>query len=199
MPSVALYARVSTTDKKQTPETQLGPLRELVARHGWRVYKEYVESISAVKKRPIFEEMLRDARERRFDVLIVWKIDRFARSVAEFANTVRDLDSHGIRFISMTQGIDTDKSNSANRLMMNILVSIAEFERELISERVRAGILRSKAKGGKFGRHLKIFDVVKALERQGEGWSYAKIAKEQGVSTATAFDRMSTTLIRKEI
>lgn len=174
----ALYARVSTPLKleRQNPDTQLLPLRQFATAHGWTVRREYVDDTSAVKQRPQFKQLLEDARRREFDVVVVVKLDRMFRSLEEFVHVVRMLTRHGLRFICVDQSIDTDRNDPAGQLLMHILAAVAEFERALISERVRAGIARVRAQGkpwgGKPPKRIDL-DVVRRL--QSEGWSLKKI------------------------
>jgi DNA invertase Pin-like site-specific DNA recombinase len=200
--TAALYARVSTKD--QHCEMQLQELRALAARHGWDTI-EYVEKASgkAGGRRPAQKRLLEDARLRKFDVVAVWKIDRFGRSFAEFVEKVQELDSLGIRFIAPTQGIDTDKRSPMAKLLMHILAVLAEFERDLIIERVQAGVdqyrrdyaagrvgegrdRRSKSKQDRpCGRPRKIFPRGRALELRAQGWSWNAIARDLGVKRST--------------
>ena len=130
---IAIYARVSTQD--QHCELQFSELRTYCHRWGWTDIAEYVEKVSgkAGQKRPVLEQLLADARLKKVDVVLVWKIDRFGRSVQEFVERVRTLDDVGVRFIAPNQGIDTDQRSPAGRLLTHILAAIAEFERDLIA------------------------------------------------------------------
>lgn len=190
--NAVIYARVSTPSKlqRQDVETQLIPARDFISRHGWKLAKEYTDDISAIKNRPAFESMLDDARQRKFDVLAVVKIDRLARSLTDFVNTIRDLDSHGIRFISITQGIDTDQRNPASRLLMNVLAAIAEFERELIRERIKAGIARRKAQGKPVGASRRLIDNDRLRNLRVTGKSVKEISSILGVSESTVHRRL---------
>lgn len=193
----ALYIRVSTQD--QNADMQGTELRSYAARMGWTVV-EYAEKASSVKKRPVLNQLMADARLRKFDVILVWKLDRFARSMTQLVTNIQLLDSSGVRFIAATQGIDTDKQNPASRMMMHILGAVAEFERGIIIERVNAGVQefkRNYAAGrigkdkhthsGKdlaHGRPRRIFrrPEVARLRRLDPPMSFRRIAAELGVT-----------------
>lgn len=180
---VALYARVSTSLKldRQDPTTQLLPLREFCRRRGWEIAAEYVDDLSAVKYRPRYEEMLADAYRRRFDIIVVVRLDRIFRSVEEFVRTVRRLNQYGVRFLCTDQPIDTDRTDPAGQLLMTIIAAVAEFERTLISERVKAGIQRARAQGKTWGgRQPKVIDLVRAQQLQQQGLSVQRIAAALG-------------------
>src|ERR1700737_4988801 len=144
-----LYARVSTTD--QNCEMQLQEMREYCQRRGWEISGEYVDTgWSGVKaSRPELNRLMQDAALRRCDTVLVWKLDRFGRSVKNCVDGIAALTAAGVRFIAVSQSIDTDESNPTSRLLLHILASVAEFEGELIRERVRAGIRSAKHKGKK--------------------------------------------------
>lgn len=174
----ALYARVSTALRleRQNPDTQLIPLRQFTTAHGWTIHREYVDDTSAVKQRPQFKQLLEDARRREFDIVVVVKLDRIFRSLEEFVRVVRTLTRHGLRFICVDQAIDTDRTDPAGQLLMHILAAVAEFERSLISERVRAGIARVRAQGQHWGgKPRKHIDLETVRRLQSEGWSLEKI------------------------
>ena len=198
---VAIYARVSdpgTEDdaekvarkKKQDTDNQLLPLREFASNRGWEVYKEYIEELSAVKKRPRFLEMMADAYLGKFKIILVIKIDRFARSVKDFVNFLGQLDDYKVRFIAITQGIDTDENNAASKLLRSMLAAIAEFERDIISERVKAGLQRRKNLGLSIGKRAVVFDRIKAHELHKGGMSWRQVAKHLGVKKTTLIERM---------
>ena len=149
---VALYARISTTDKEQDPETQLMHLRDFCQAQGWEVYKEYVDQASAldVAHRTAWRELLDDAARRRFKVVLVFRLDRAFRSVKHMHDTLATWDTLGIAFKSLREQFDT--GTALGRLLLNLLASLAEFELELIRERVKAGMDRAARQGKKIGR-----------------------------------------------
>src|SRR3954454_9300945 len=147
----AIYARVSTVDRGQDPETQLRQLREYADRRAFTVVQEYVDRASGARNdRPEYRAMLEAARKRRFDVLLVWRYDRFARSLRELVNALAEFEGLGIEFVSYSEGADT--TTPQGKLLFGIMASLDEFERSLISERVRAGMRRAKAQGQHTGR-----------------------------------------------
>jgi DNA invertase Pin-like site-specific DNA recombinase len=147
---VALYARVSTLD--QQPENQLAELRRYVAARGWNTPVEYVDHgvSGSTDRRPALDRLVKDARRRKFDVLVTWKLDRLGRNLKHLITLLEDLQALGVAFISLGEGIDA--TTPAGKLQMQILGAIAEFERGRIVERVRAGLARAKAQGKRLGR-----------------------------------------------
>jgi putative DNA-invertase from lambdoid prophage Rac len=182
---IAIYARVSTQD--QHCELQLSELRAFCQRSGWADVVEYVEKVSgkAGQQRPQLEQLLADARLKKIDVVLVWKIDRFGRSVQEFIERVQTLFVYGVRFLAPNQGIDTDLKSPAGRLLMHILSAIAEFERDLIQERVRAGVAEAKRQGKHCGRPKKVFRRDEAMKLRSQGMSWRAIARKLDVPQAT--------------
>lgn len=188
-PTTAIYARVSTSD--QHCENQLREVRDFVARHGWQVAGEYVdEGFSGSKaSRPALDQLMADATKRKFDCVAVWKIDRFGRSVLHLNQQLDVLTRHGVRFIATSQGLDTDKSNPTSRLLLQILASVAEFEREIIRERTLSGIRAAQAAGKHVGRPRRIFrrdDVIRL--RDAEGLSWRAIAAKLSLPVMTVVD-----------
>jgi len=147
----ALYARVST-NAGQNPETQLAELREYCKRRGWEICGEFVDTgISGTReRRPELDRMIAACRRRQLDAVVVYHYDRFARSLRQLVNALCEFDALGIQFISLHEGVDTSTPNG--RLVFSIFASIAEFERELIRERVRSGIALARAQGKRIGR-----------------------------------------------
>lgn len=204
---VAIYARVSTQD--QRCELQLSELRGYAERMGWEV-TEYVEKASgkAGAKRPALDQLMSAARMKRFSAVLVWKLDRFGRSIQELVGRLTELDQLGIRFVSPNQGIDTDHRSPAGRLLMHILAAIAEFERELIRERVAAGIAEHKravatgqlgktrhTRSGKdlpAGRPRRAFRRDLAAKLRSEGVSWRGIAHRLGVAPSTVRDALQS-------
>ena len=137
----AIYCRTSTTD--QHCDLQIRELREYISRRGWRNSGEYVDTgfSGAKASRPALDRLMADAAQHKFDCVVVWKIDRFGRSVLHLNQQLAALTSYGVRFIATTQSLDTDEKNPTSRLLLQILASVAEFEREMIRERTLSGIL----------------------------------------------------------
>lgn len=183
---VALYARVSTMDRGQDPELQLGPLREYVQARGWNVYREYLDhGVSGAKeRRPALDQLMTDARQRRFDVVLVWRFDRFARSTRHLVNALHEFRHLGIAFVSYQENVDT--SSPMGEAMFSIIAAIAQLERDITRERVKAGVARARARGKRLGRPKKVFrrDQVKRLRE--EGLSFRDIGRELGISPALA-------------
>lgn len=182
---VALYARVSTTD--QDCEMQLRELRAYCERCGWTEVTEYVDTgFSGAKvSRPALDRLMADARMKRIDVIVCWKLDRWGRSVRNLVDSVEELRGLQVRWIAVTQNLDTDESSPTAKLLLHILASVAEFEREIIRERVKAGMGAAKAKGKHCGRPHACFDRKRALELKARGFSGRSIAKQLGVAHGT--------------
>jgi DNA invertase Pin-like site-specific DNA recombinase len=178
---VALYARVSTL-AGQRPEMQLVELREYAGRRGWNVVGEYVDhGVSGTKEsRPALNCLMTDAKQRRFDVIAVWKIDRFGRSLRHLVNSLAELESLGVSFVSLRDSLDL--SSPAGRLMAQLLGAIAEFERSLITERVRAGIRNARNKGRTLGRPRLEVDRGRISRLRNSGASLRAISKQLGIS-----------------
>jgi DNA invertase Pin-like site-specific DNA recombinase len=183
---VAIYARVSAING-QDPEMQLRELREYCERKKWKRFKEYVDiGISGTKeKRPELDKLLADAHRRKFDAVIVWKFDRFARSVSHLLRALETFRAQGIEFVSLSEQVDT--STPTGKMVFTVLGAVAELERSLIVERVRAGIKNARAKGKRLGRPRKIpnTDQINQLRANGASWRGVGIAL--GVSPSTAF------------
>lgn len=145
----ALYARVSTVDQQTLP-MQEAALREYADRRGWLVTLAASEVSSGAKVRPMREQILAECRRRRLDAVVVWKLDRWGRSTSDLVGTLEELRALGIVFVSITEAIDL--STPSGKLVAGVLAVIAEFERDLIIERVRAGMARAKADGKRLGR-----------------------------------------------
>lgn len=148
----AIYARVSTTNNGQDPTMQTRELGEFCERRGWTVAGEYVDvGISGTKeKRPELDRLLADAHHRRFDAVVVWKFDRFARSVSHLLKALETFQVLGIEFVSLSEQLDT--STPTGKMVFKVLGAVAELERSLIVERVRAGMRNARAKGKTIGR-----------------------------------------------
>jgi DNA invertase Pin-like site-specific DNA recombinase len=181
----AVYARVSTSNHGQDPNVQLREIAEYCARRGWTVTSEYVdEGISGSKeKRPALDMLMTDARRRKFDAVVVYRYDRFARSLRHLVNALEEFRALGIEFVSIHEGVDTSTPNG--RLIFGIFASIAEFERELIRGRVRSGLAAAKAKGKRLGRPTVAVDVAEVAARRAKGQSWRSVAASLGVAERT--------------
>jgi DNA invertase Pin-like site-specific DNA recombinase len=178
----AIYARVSSED--QSYEMQLTEIREYAARMKWECV-EYNEKMSAAKARPVLARLMQDARLKKIDVVLVYKLDRFGRSVSDIVNNVLILDQHGVRLIAVTQGIDTDQKSPASRLIIHVLAAVAEFERSLIVERVRSGMAQAKRTGKHCGRPTRVWSRDVARKLRAQGLSFRQIAAQLGESEAS--------------
>lgn len=164
---------------------QQAELREFCQRRGWFVTAEYTDRASGAKEhRPGLAQLMSDARRRRFDVVLVYRYDRFARSLRHLVNALAEFDSLGVHFVSLHEGIDTSTPNG--RLVFGIFGSIAEFERELIRSRVRSGIAAARAKGRRIGRPRVDVDTRKIATLRAQGRSWREIERETGYSTGSA-------------
>jgi putative DNA-invertase from lambdoid prophage Rac len=186
--TAAIYTRVSTAD--QNVGMQEHELREYSARMGWKTV-EYTDKTSGTKaRRPGLDRLMEDARARKFDVVLVYKLDRFARSLQHLIANIQSLDSFGVRFVCLTQGIDTDKQNPASRLMLHILGAVAEFERGIIVERVKSGIAEAKRRGKHCGRAKRVFRRDEAARLRKGGMSLRAIGVKLGVPFTTVADAL---------
>lgn len=184
---VALYARVSTLHGQQDPEMQLSELREYATRRGLSIHEEYVDKgISGSKEsRPALNRLMADAQRCRFDAVLVWKIDRFGRSLKHLVNSLADLSAYGIVFISLRDNLDL--STPSGRLMFQIIGAMAEFERALIQERVRAGLRNARAKGKKIGRPRLPVDPAEILLLRSQGASWRSISGQLRLGLGTVY------------
>jgi DNA invertase Pin-like site-specific DNA recombinase len=187
---VAIYARVSTAE--QDPDTQLYALREYARHRGFEVHREYIDRITGIiekrntksnNKNSTYQNLMTDVRRRQVDCVLVWKYDRFARSLSTLIAVLQEFSCLGVDFISYTQNIDT--TTPMGRLFFHIIGSFAEFEREQIVERVRAGLEKAKAKGVILGRPERDPDAkARILELRRKGLSLRKIAEIEKLSAA---------------
>lgn len=189
MKKVAIYARVSTD--KQTVTNQLIQLREVAQRSGYEIVQEFTdEGISGAKgrsERPALNEMLKCATQRKYDMVMVWSIDRLGRSLQHLVEILNELQQKNIDLFFHQQAMDT--SSPSGRMMFSVFGALAEFERSLIRERVLAGQQRAKAKGKKLGRPSKMNEGLKTaiqLLRQ-KGMGIKQIARECGVGIGTVY------------
>jgi DNA invertase Pin-like site-specific DNA recombinase len=181
----AVYARVSTSNGQQSPDMQLAALREYCTARGFSIYKEYVdEGVSGSKdSRPSLNAMMDAARKRKFDVVCVWKFDRFARSTKHLLAALEEFRSLGINFISYSENLDT--STPLGKAVFTIVAAIGELERSLIVERVRAGLQAARGRGKRLGRPTAQFDIEKALQLKARGLTMREIAADLGISKST--------------
>jgi DNA invertase Pin-like site-specific DNA recombinase len=184
MVRAAVYCRVSTV-AGQNPEMQVRELREFAERRGWRIADEYIDSgVSGAKdSRPELNRLMADAHRRRFDAVIVWKFDRFARSVSHLLKGLETFRSLRIEFVSLSEQVDT--TTPTGKMVFTVLGAVAELERSLIAERVRAGLRNARAKGKRLGRPKAELDGARIATLRAEGASWRKIAGEMGVSVGT--------------
>src|ERR1035437_863991 len=182
MKRAALYMRVSTLD--QHPETQLYDLRQMAVQRGYEIVQEYTDRISGTKaRRPGLDDLLRDARRGRFEVVLVWASDRIARSVKHFLDVLDELNRLNIEYVSFRENIDT--GGPLGRAIVVIIGAIAELERNLIVERVRAGMRRARLEGRHIGRKPLELDHAAIQHDRSQGQSFRQIAKGHRVSAAT--------------
>ena len=182
MKRAALYLRVSTLD--QHPETQLHDLRGLAAQRGYEIVATYEDRISGAKaRRPGLDQMMADARHGKFDVVLVWAFDRLARSVRHFLEVLDELNHLEVEFVSFRENIDT--GGPLGRAMVIIVGAIAELERSLIIERVRAGMRRAKLEGRRLGRAPLNVDRAALLRDRERGMSLTQVAKTYNISRAS--------------
>jgi DNA invertase Pin-like site-specific DNA recombinase len=185
---VAIYARVSTLNHGQDVNMQTRELRQFAAARGWEVAGEYIDAgVSGAKdSRPELNRLMADAHKRRFDVVCVWRFDRFARSVSHLLRALETFKALGIDFVSYSEQMDT--STPAGRMVFTVLGAVAELERSLIAERVRAGLRNARAKGKRLGRPRVSVDAVRIASLRASGLSWPKIAAEVGASVGTVYE-----------
>ena len=183
----AIYARVSTTNHGQDVSMQTRELREYCERRGFEIAGEYTDvGVSGSKdSRPELNRLMADAKQRRFDAVCVWKLDRFGRSLRHLVNALVDLESLGVSFVSIKDNLDL--STPSGRLMFQIIGAMAEFERSLIQERVKAGLRNARAKGKTLGRPRVVVDAAQIARLRASGTSWPSIARELGVSVGTVY------------
>jgi DNA invertase Pin-like site-specific DNA recombinase len=185
MKRVAVYARVST-NSGQNPEMQLQEVRQYCTRREMTIVREYVDKgISGSReRRPALDQLLMDCQRRAVDCVVVYRYDRFARSLRQLVNALEEFRSLGIDFISLHEGVDTSTPNG--RLVFGIFASIAEFERELIRDRVRSGLALAKSHGKQLGRPPVVVERLAIASLRKEGHTWGAICKQLGISKGTA-------------
>ena len=169
---------------------QLAELRDYASRRGWEVFGEYVDQgVSGAKEsRPELNRLMTDVHKRHFDVVLCWKVDRFGRSLKHLVNALADLDSYGVAFVSLRDNLDL--STPSGRLMFQIIGAMAEFERSLIQERVRAGLRNAKVRGKTLGRPRLIVNGDEMVRLREQGASFRQIAEAVGVSPGMVRTRL---------
>jgi DNA invertase Pin-like site-specific DNA recombinase len=183
---IAIYARVSTLNKGQDVDMQLIELRQFCATKGWTVVHEYADrGISGSKSsRPQLNRLMEHATAKRFDAVLVWKLDRFGRSVRHLVNAIAELEAAGVSFVSLKDSIDL--STPQGRLMFQIIAAMAEFERALICERVKSGMANARSKGKQIGRPSLGIERARIAALRGSGASWSTVSEALGCSPATA-------------
>jgi DNA invertase Pin-like site-specific DNA recombinase len=182
----AIYARVSTANNGQDPRVQTRELQEYCQRRGWTVAGEYVDvGISGTKeKRPELDRLLADAHRCRFDAVVVWRFDRFARSVSHLLRALETFQALGIEFVSLSEQMDT--STPTGKMVFTVLGAVAELERSLIVERVKAGLRNARAKGKTLGRPKKVVDTARIATLRAQGRSWREISQTMKIPSSTA-------------
>jgi DNA invertase Pin-like site-specific DNA recombinase len=185
MKRAAVYARVSTQNG-QNPEMQLAEIRQYCVRREWEIAKEYVDKgVSGSKeRRPALDELLAACRKRVVDCVVVYRYDRFARSLRQLVNALEDFRALGVDFVSLHEGVDTSTPNG--RLVFGIFASIAEFERELICDRVRSGLALAKSRGQRLGRPRVSVDRLQIAKLRANGRTWAEVCDLLEISKGTA-------------
>jgi DNA invertase Pin-like site-specific DNA recombinase len=178
---MAIYARVSTTNHGQDVTLQTRELQQFAEAGGWQMVDAYIDSgVSGAKdSRPELNRLMADAHKRRFDVVAVWRFDRFARSVSHLLRALETFNALGIAFVSLSEQMDT--TTPAGKMVFTVLGAVAELERSLIVERVRAGLRNARAKGKALGRPRKPVDAGRFTALRAQGLSLRAIASELGV------------------
>ena len=190
MKKVGIYSRVSTSE--QSVDMQVSDLRRYCEQRGFEIYKRYSdEGVSGTRdKRPGLDQLMSDAQKRKFDVVLVWRFDRFARSTKHLITALEEFKHLGIDFISYQENIDT--SSALGKMLFAISSAFAEFERSIIVERIKGGIRRAKEKGKALGRPKELnLDIDEIRSLRGEGLSLRKIAKKVNASPATVYKILS--------
>ncbi len=179
-PRVAVYARVSTTD--QSTDSQLLDLRRYVRERGWTLFNEYCDNgvSGTTDSRPALNELMNAARKRKFDAVLVWRFDRFARSTKHLILALEEFKNLGIDFVSYQENIDT--SSPLGSAIFTIISAVAQLERDIIAERVKAGLRRARERGKRIGRPKISVDEDEIRRLRAGGHSLREIAKQVGIS-----------------
>jgi len=187
---IGIYARVSTKD--QSCQLQVRDLHSFCTARGFDLVREYIDvgQSGAKDSRPELNKLMDDARKRQFDAIIVWRFDRFARSTKHLLSALEEFRSLGIQFISYQENVDT--STPLGQALFTIVSAVAQLERDLIRERVSAGIRNARANGKKLGRPMRALDRERILQMRAEGQSLEQIAENLGVGYGTVRQRLLT-------
>jgi DNA invertase Pin-like site-specific DNA recombinase len=178
---IAIYLRISTSNGQQSTDMQRAELEQYAKARGFEIATIYEDHASGAKdNRPALTQLMADAHQRKFDAVLVWKLDRFGRSLRHLVNALAELEALGVAFVSLRDNLDL--GTPSGRLMFQIIGAMAEFERSLIQERVRAGIRNARARGRKLGRPKLNLDASRIAALRGQGRSIRDIAAELGVS-----------------
>src|ERR1700693_4316680 len=182
---VAIYARVSTTNHGQDVTLQTRELQQFAEARGWQMVGAYIDDgVSGAKdSRPELNRLMADAHKRCFDVVAVWRFDRFARSVSHLLRALETFSALGIAFVSLSEQMDT--TTPTGKMVFTVLGAVAELERSLIAERVRAGLRNARAKGKKLGRPCVAVDAARIAALRSRGFGWKKISKELGAGVGT--------------
>lgn len=182
----AIYARVSTSNHGQDVTMQTRELREYCERRGWEIAGEYIDSgiCGAKEQRPELNRLMADAHRRKFDAVAVWKFDRAARSVSHLLRMLETFNALGIAFVSLSEQIDT--TTPAGKMVFTVLGAVAELERSLIAERVRAGLRNARAKGKTLGRPRVAVDTARISQLRASGLAWRAIAAQVDLSVRSA-------------
>ena len=182
----AIYARVSTSNNGQDPTMQTREMEEFCDRRGWELTDSYIDNgiSGSTESRPELDRLMADAHRRRFDAVVVWKFDRFARSVSHLLRAPETFKALGIDFVSLSEQVDT--STPTGKMVFTVLGAVAELERSLIAERVRAGIRNARAKGKRLGRPRVAVDGARIAALRSQGHSWRTIRRETGIAKGTA-------------
>lgn len=175
----AIYARTSSSNGSQHPENQIVELRELAKHRGWKIVGEFTDRISGSKdRRPELDKLIAAAHRREFDVIAVTKLDRWGRSLKHLVTSLADLDALGVSFVSLRDNFDL--TTPSGRLLFQLVGAMAEFERALIQERVKAGLQHAVARGKRLGRPRAQIDIPRVQALRGQGWSWQAISDYLG-------------------
>jgi DNA invertase Pin-like site-specific DNA recombinase len=198
MMRAAVYARVSTVGNGQNPEMQLRDFSEYCKRREWILAGDYVDiGISGAKdRRPELDRLMADAHRRKFDVVVVWSFDRMARSVSHLLHALETFNALGIAFVSLREQIDT--STPAGKMVFTVLGAVAELERSLIAERVRAGLRNARARGKRLGRPRLAVDASKIAAMRERGASWRAVGAALGVAPVTCIKTLRRSQIGTE-